>query len=51
MCDKIASERGERFDIILMLISSNPQVRTGRDKSVGIIRDRTGKYSSSGGCR
>ena len=41
MCDKIV-ERTERFDIILALASNNPQVRTGRDRSVGIIRDGTG---------
>ena len=41
-CDKIL-EREERFDISLILISNNPQVRTGKDRSVGIIRDSTGK--------
>ena len=41
-CDK-RSEREERFDISLILISNNPQVRTGRDRSVGVIRDSTGK--------
>ena len=51
MCDKIASEGRERFDAILMLISNDPQVRTGRDRSAVRIRDRTGKYSTSGGCR
>ena len=36
-------ERNENFDIILTaLTSNNPQVRTGRDRSVGIIRDSTG---------
>ena len=42
MCDRIV-ENTERFDISLTLISNNPQVRTGRDRSVGIIRDSTGK--------
>ena len=41
-CDK-RSESRERFDISLILTSNNPQVRTGRDRSVGIIRDSTGK--------
>ena len=41
MCDKIVEET-ERFDISLTLTSNNPQVRTGRKKSVGIIRDSTG---------
>ena len=35
-------EETERFDISLTLTSNNPQVRTGRDTSVGIIRDSTG---------
>ena len=41
-CDK-RSESRERFDISLTLTSNNPQVRTGRDRSVGIIRDSTSK--------
>ena len=41
MCDKIV-ERTEKFNIRLTLTSNNPQVRTGRDRSVGIIRDSTG---------
>ena len=41
MCDKIVEEF-ERFDIILALTSNNPQVRIGRDRSVGVIRDSTG---------
>ena len=41
-CDK-RSESRERFDISLTLTSNNPQVRTGRDRSVGMIRDSTGK--------
>ena len=41
-CDK-RSENEERFNISLTLTSNNPQVRTGRDRSVGIIRDSTGK--------
>ena len=41
MCDKIV-ERTERFDISLTLTSYNPQVRIGRDRSVGIINDSTG---------
>ena len=40
-CDK-RSENEERFNIRLTLTSNNPQVRTGRDRSVGIIRDSTG---------
>ena len=40
-CDK-RSENEERFNIRLTLTSDNPQVRTGRDRSVGIIRDSTG---------
>ena len=40
-CDT-RSENEERFDIRLRLTSNNPQVRTGRDRSVGIIRDSTG---------
>ena len=36
-------ERNERFDIILtILTSNNRQLRTGRDRSVGVIRDSTG---------
>ena len=41
-CDK-RSESRERFDISFILTSNTPQVRTGRDRSVGIIRDSTGK--------
>ena len=41
MCDKIVEEF-ERFDIILALTSNNPQVRIGRDRSQGAIRDSTG---------
>ena len=41
MCDKIV-EGKETFNISLSLTSNNPQVRTGRDRSVGIIRDSTG---------
>ena len=41
MCDKIA-ERRETFNINLTLTNYNPQVRTGRDRSVGIINDSTG---------
>ena len=41
MCDKIVEET-ERFNISLTLSSNNPQVRTGRDRAVGIIRDSTG---------
>ena len=41
-CDK-RSESRERFDISLTLTGNNPQVKTGREKSVGIIRDSTGK--------
>ena len=36
-CDK-RLENEERFNIRLTLTSNNPQVRTGRDRSVGIIR-------------
>ena len=41
MCDKIV-EGTERFNISLILTSNNPQVRSGRDKAVGIITDSTG---------
>ena len=40
-CDK-RLEMEEGFNISLTLTSINPQVRTGRDRSVGIIRDSTG---------
>ena len=40
-CDK-RPETKEEFNIRLRLTSNNPQVRTGRDRSVGIIRDSTG---------
>ena len=40
-CDK-RLEMEEGFDIRLRLTSNNPQVRTGRNQSVGIIRDSTG---------
>ena len=40
-CDKRV-ENEETFNIRLTLTSNNPQVRTGRDRSVGIIRDSTG---------
>ena len=40
-CDT-RSENEESFNIRLRLTSNNPQVRTGRDRSVGIIRDSTG---------
>ena len=42
MCDKIVEET-EKFGIILALTSNNLQVRTGRDRSIGIIRDSTGR--------
>ena len=42
MCDKIV-ENKERFNISLTLTSNNPQVKIGRDRSVGIINDSTGK--------
>ena len=41
-CDKLL-ETNEEFDIELSLKSSNPQVRIGRSKSVGMIRDSTGQ--------
>ena len=41
-CDR-KSENEERFIISLTLTSNNPQVRIGRQTSVGIIRDFTGK--------
>ena len=41
MCDNII-EGTERFNISLILASNNSQVRTGRDRAVGIIRDSTG---------
>ena len=40
-CDR-RLENEERFNIRLRLTSNNPQVRTGRDRSVGVIRDSTG---------
>ena len=40
-CDK-RPDNEERFNIRLTLTGNNPQVRTGRDRSVGIIRDSTG---------
>ena len=45
-CDK-RSEKEENFNISLTLTINNPQVRTGRDRSVGIIRDSTGKWWSN----
>ena len=42
ICDK-RSEDEERFRMMLTLTNnSNTQVRTGRDKAFGIIRDSTG---------
>ena len=41
-CDK-ESENGETFDIRLALVSNNSQVRTGRNKSIGLITDSPGK--------
>ena len=41
MCDKIV-EGTKRFNISLILTSYNPQVRSGRDRAVGIIKDSTG---------
>ena len=41
-CDKIV-EGTEKFDISLMLPGNNSQVRTGRDRSQGRIKDSTGK--------
>ena len=40
-CDR-RLENEEKFNIRLRLTSNNPQVRTGRDRSVGVIRDSTG---------
>ena len=40
-CDK-RPENKERFNISLTLTTNDPQVRTGKDRSVGIIRDSTG---------
>ena len=40
-CDKRAEE-DEIFNISLTLTSSNPQVITGRNSAIGIIRDSTG---------
>ena len=45
-CDKIV-EGTERFEIILILTSNNPQVRTDRDRSQGRIIDSTGKWWNS----
>ena len=41
ICDKIV-ETAERFDISLVLPSNNSQVRAGRDRIEGKIRDSTG---------
>ena len=41
ICDKIV-ETTERFDISLVLPSNNSQVRAGRDRIEGKIRDSTG---------
>ena len=41
MCDNVV-EGTERFNISLILTSNDPQVRTGRDRAVGIIMDSTG---------
>ena len=43
MCDKIASEGKERFDISLLQTSKYSQVTSSKDKSVGVIQDSTGK--------
>ena len=40
-CDRI-QETDEVFNISLTLTSTNPQVRTGRNRAIGIIRDSTG---------
>lgn len=42
-CDK-RSETDENFDITLAVISNSPQVKVGRNKSVGIIRDIIGTW-------
>ena len=42
MCDKII-EDSEKFDVILTLANNNHQIRIGRDRSQGLIRDSTGK--------
>ena len=42
-CDKIV-EGTEKFDISLILPSNNSQLRTGRDRSQGRIKDSTGKW-------
>ena len=41
-CDK-RPETNETFSIGLKLISNIPQVRTTKDRAVGVIRDITGK--------
>ena len=41
-CDK-RSETNETFAIGLKLISNIPQVRTTKDRAVGVIRDITGR--------
>ena len=41
-CDK-RSETNETFSIGLKLISKIPQVRTTKDRAIGVIRDITGK--------
>ena len=41
-CDKIVEDT-ERFDIILALASNNHQLRIGRGRSQGLIRDSTGR--------
>ena len=42
MCDNIV-EGTEKFNITLTLTSNNPQVRIGRNSTIGIIIDSTGK--------
>ena len=44
-CDKMLEE-DEMFGINLTLTSNNPQVRTGRNRAIGIITDSTGNGGS-----
>ena len=41
-CDQLV-EGDETFDIVLSLTNKNPQVTTGRGRSIGRITDSTGQ--------
>ena len=46
MCDKIVEET-EKFSITLTLTGNNPQVTLGKNSTIGIISDSTGKWWNS----